>query len=287
MTLLALETDETLLILKIAFLVLLYVFILRVVRSATKGMQQAPAGEHRPRRRRGGGAPSRARPEARAPARRHRARSSHEGSTIEIAAPTVVGRDAQSDIRLDRDEFASGRHARIEPRPDGVWVDDLGSTNGTFVNGEKLKRATARQGRRRDPDRRDRAAGAVVRIGRSTAVTDTGRRRRRNEDAYVCEPPLFAIADGMGGAQAGEVASGIAAAALKDGRRTVAGEESLDAIIHEANRRVYERSVADPSTAGMGTTMTVGARRRRRARSSSATSATRARTGCATTSSSR
>jgi PPM family protein phosphatase len=44
-------------------------------------------------------------------------------------------------------------------------------------------------------------------IGRVARITDTGRKRRRNEDAYVCEPPLFAIADGMGGAQAGEVAS--------------------------------------------------------------------------------
>ena len=43
-------------------------------------------------------------------------------------------------------------------------------------------------------------------VGRAAGVTDTGRRRRRNEDALVCEPPLFAIADGMGGAQAGELA---------------------------------------------------------------------------------
>jgi protein phosphatase len=79
----------------------------------------------------------------------------------------------------------------------------------------------------------------------------------RNEDAYVFEPPLFGIADGMGGARAGEVAAGIAAAALKDGRRAVDGEASLEAIIGEANRRVWERSVADPHTAGMGTTVTV------------------------------
>jgi protein phosphatase len=79
----------------------------------------------------------------------------------------------------------------------------------------------------------------------------------RNEDAYVFEPPLFAIADGMGGARAGEVAAGIAATALRDGRRNVIGEESLEAVIDEANRRVWERSVADPSTAGMGTTVTV------------------------------
>jgi serine/threonine protein phosphatase PrpC len=96
-----------------------------------------------------------------------------------------------------------------------------------------------------------------VRIGRSAWLTDTGRKRVRNEDAYVFEPPLFGIADGMGGARAGEVAAGIAAAALKDGRRAVDGEASLEAIIGEANRRVWERSVADPHTTGMGTTVTV------------------------------
>ena len=96
-----------------------------------------------------------------------------------------------------------------------------------------------------------------MKIGRAAWLTDTGRRRMRNEDAYVFEPPLFAIADGMGGARAGEVAAGLAAAALRDGRRDVVGEESLEASIAEANRRVWERSVADPSTAGMGTTVTV------------------------------
>ena len=96
-----------------------------------------------------------------------------------------------------------------------------------------------------------------MRIGRSSAVTDTGRRRMRNEDAFVFEAPLFAIADGMGGARAGEVAAGIAAAALKEGRPAVVDEESLEQVIDEANRRVWERSVADPGTSGMGTTVTV------------------------------
>ena len=96
-----------------------------------------------------------------------------------------------------------------------------------------------------------------MRIGRAAWLTDTGRRRVRNEDAYVFEPPLFAIADGMGGARAGEVAAGLAAAALKDGRGTVSDEASLEARIAEANRQVWERSVADPRTAGMGTTVTV------------------------------
>jgi protein phosphatase len=96
-----------------------------------------------------------------------------------------------------------------------------------------------------------------VRIGRSTALTDTGRRRLRNEDAFVYEPPLFAIADGMGGARAGEVAAGIAVAALREGQATVTDENSLEGVIEEANRRVWERSVADPGTSGMGTTVTV------------------------------
>ncbi len=95
-----------------------------------------------------------------------------------------------------------------------------------------------------------------MRIGRSTAVTDTGRRRMRNEDAYVYEPPLLAIADGMGGARAGEVAAGIAAAALREKRRSVVDEAGLEAAIDEANRRVWQRSVADPGTSGMGTTVT-------------------------------
>jgi len=95
-------------------------------------------------------------------------------------------------------------------------------------------------------------------IGRVGAVTDPGRTRRHNEDAYVIEPPLFAIADGMGGAQAGEVASRLAAAALKEsGAKTLGGEERIFDLIQEANRRVYDRSSTDPNTSGMGTTITV------------------------------
>jgi serine/threonine protein phosphatase PrpC len=89
-------------------------------------------------------------------------------------------------------------------------------------------------------------------------ATDTGQRRRRNEDALVAAPPLFAVADGMGGAQAGEVASGLAAAALEDtDPGTLAGAERLVSVIQEANRRVHERARNDPSTSGMGTTLTV------------------------------
>jgi serine/threonine protein phosphatase PrpC len=98
----------------------------------------------------------------------------------------------------------------------------------------------------------------VTTVSSYAGRTDTGRRRRRNEDAFVLAPPLFAVADGMGGAQAGEVASKLAAAALEDtdpGRLT--GPERVASLIQEANRRVHERSSSDPSTSGMGTTMTV------------------------------
>jgi PPM family protein phosphatase len=83
-------------------------------------------------------------------------------------------------------------------------------------------------------------------------VTDPGRRRRRNEDAYVVQPPLFAVADGMGGAQAGEIAARIAAGVL---RESSAGDPIVD-LIQEANRQVYEAAASDEAHAGMGTTMT-------------------------------
>ncbi len=98
-------------------------------------------------------------------------------------------------------------------------------------------------------------------LARFSGMTDPGRRRRRNEDAFVCEPPLFAIADGMGGAQAGEVASGLAAAVLEeatgDEPSSEKGEERVASLIQEANRRVFQRSNEDAATSGMGTTMTV------------------------------
>ena len=96
-----------------------------------------------------------------------------------------------------------------------------------------------------------------MRVGQSHARTDPGRRRRGNEDAFVCRPPLFAIADGMGGAQAGEVASALAASALRDWRMDGGGPRRVVELIQEANRRVHDRALSDATTSGMGTTMTV------------------------------
>jgi serine/threonine protein phosphatase PrpC len=94
-----------------------------------------------------------------------------------------------------------------------------------------------------------------MKIGRTAVVTDTGRRRLGNEDAYVFRPPFFAIADGMGGAQAGEIAAGLAAAALEEGALPQ-GADGIVALIDEANRRIWQRSLEDPETTGMGTTVT-------------------------------
>ncbi|HSK16990.1 MAG TPA: Stp1/IreP family PP2C-type Ser/Thr phosphatase [Gaiellaceae bacterium] len=97
-----------------------------------------------------------------------------------------------------------------------------------------------------------------MRLGDSAGRTDPGRVRRRNEDSFVIDPPLFAVADGMGGAQAGEVASRLAAAAFREYHEadSEGPEARVRAIIQEANRRIYERARSDSEASGMGTTIT-------------------------------
>jgi len=144
--------EAVLLALKIAFLILLYLFVWRIVRTAATDMrlpqesyvlQPAPAG----------GAFDR----PGLPAGRlvvvHSA-ALEEGEEYELdASPLTIGRGGQNELSIDGDEFASARHSRIEARRDGVWVHDLGSTNGTHVNGVRIDRP------------RKLAAGDVVRVG--------------------------------------------------------------------------------------------------------------------------
>ncbi len=97
-----------------------------------------------------------------------------------------------------------------------------------------------------------------VQIADQAGLTDAGRKRRRNEDSFVVDPPFFVVADGMGGAQAGEVASRLAASAFRDFHEADAleGEERVAATVQEANRRIYERAHDDAEASGMGTTVT-------------------------------
>jgi serine/threonine protein phosphatase PrpC len=87
--------------------------------------------------------------------------------------------------------------------------------------------------------------------------TDTGRQRRDNEDNAFVRAPLFVVADGMGGAQAGEVASALAVEEFQQDLPVDGSpEERLTARIRSANRRIYELSRTEHEHAGMGTTLT-------------------------------
>jgi serine/threonine protein phosphatase PrpC len=97
---------------------------------------------------------------------------------------------------------------------------------------------------------------SVLRAAETTCKTDTGRQRRDNEDAAFARAPVFVVADGMGGAQAGEVASGIAIEAFERELADAGSpEERLALRVREANREIYDRSRADRGRAGMGTTL--------------------------------
>ena len=147
----SLAVDEVLLGLKIAFLVLLYLFIWRIVRTASRDIVTSSSAQEsfvlNPRQAAavglGGGrlvvvsSPTLPRGEL------------HELD----AAPITIGRAAQNDVQLRGDQYASASHARVEARRDGAWVQDTGSTNGTFVNGVRIERA------------RKLSAGDVVRVG--------------------------------------------------------------------------------------------------------------------------
>ena len=133
---------EVLLVLKVAFLVLLYLFVVRIIRSAGRSEKSAPSQDSMILSPQAAAAAGLGRG---APARRsfllvvQRSPSLGEGDEFPVnSAPLTVGRGGQNDLVLTGDDFASARHARIEVRGDGVWVQDLESTNGTFVNGSRV-----------------------------------------------------------------------------------------------------------------------------------------------------
>jgi protein phosphatase len=98
----------------------------------------------------------------------------------------------------------------------------------------------------------------MLRVAEHAERTDTGRQRKGNEDAYFARSPLFAVADGMGGAQAGEVASAAAIEAIERGLPDGPGspEERLASLVLDANERIIALAAEDQGRAGMGTTMT-------------------------------
>jgi protein phosphatase len=96
----------------------------------------------------------------------------------------------------------------------------------------------------------------ALRIEEEAVRTDTGRQRNANEDSLYTSAPLFVVADGMGGAQAGEVASKAAADSFAQGLPKAAPERALEQTIEGANRTIHELARKDPSLAGMGTTTT-------------------------------
>jgi pSer/pThr/pTyr-binding forkhead associated (FHA) protein len=148
----SIAVDEALLVLKVLFLVLLYLFIWRIVRSASQDVRLPQESFIlRPGEVEGLSAPSSIQTGRlvvlKSPAL-------DEGTVFDLnSAALTIGRGGQNDVSLEDDEFASARHARFEPRRDGVWVQDRGSTNGTFVNGTRIERP-----RRLTP-------GDVVRVG--------------------------------------------------------------------------------------------------------------------------
>jgi serine/threonine protein phosphatase PrpC len=97
----------------------------------------------------------------------------------------------------------------------------------------------------------------MLRVAEQYVGTDTGRQRRANEDSVLARSPLFVVADGMGGAQAGEVASRLAIESFQHGLEDATDAEGgLAEYARAANVSIHERSQADAAHAGMGTTLT-------------------------------
>ncbi len=97
----------------------------------------------------------------------------------------------------------------------------------------------------------------MLKATETTVATDVGRQRRDNEDSSYASGSVFVVADGMGGAQSGEVASKIVVDAFSSGLpETGTAEERLAVVVQRANREIHERSRSEAANAGMGTTVT-------------------------------
>ncbi len=96
----------------------------------------------------------------------------------------------------------------------------------------------------------------MLRVEDQASRSDTGRQRSANEDSYFVRSPIFVVADGMGGAQAGEVASKAAADSFDRDLPEGSPEAFLRETIEAANRKIHELARDDPSRTGMGTTIT-------------------------------
>jgi serine/threonine protein phosphatase PrpC len=96
----------------------------------------------------------------------------------------------------------------------------------------------------------------MIRVSQHSERTDVGRQRQANEDSMLARAPLFVVADGMGGAQAGEVASRTAVQAFSNGLPAGPPAEALEASISVANRTIHDQAHSDASLSGMGTTIT-------------------------------
>lgn len=151
----SIDVEGALLLLKAAFLVLLYLFIWRIVRSASKDVRLPQESFIlRPDQAQAAGLAQAPSPIKTGTLVVLKSPALEEGTRYELdSAALTIGRGGQNDVPLEEDEFTSARHARFEPRRDGVWVQDRGSTNGTFVNGTQIDRP------------RRLAPGDVVRVG--------------------------------------------------------------------------------------------------------------------------
>ena len=144
------------------------------------------------------------------------------GMSYDVAQGATLGR-GDVEIQLE-DPFASSHHARLTRQGAILVIEDLGSTNGTYLNDELLRgpRPCTPATRSESATRRSPTTTRSLMLRVATdhfSHSDTGLARRANEDAYYARAPIFVVADGMGGAQAGEVASRMAIEAFERGVR--------------------------------------------------------------------